>query len=111
MRRGDIYLADLGDPVGHEQAIVRPVLIVSAQPWLDARPPVVAVIPLTRTRRESPTHVEVEPGASGLAATSYINCEDLRAISPARLQKRFGTADDVVMMRVEVITRRLLGLM
>lgn len=110
MRRGDIYLADLGDPVGHEQAFVRPVLVVSAQPWLDTRPPVVTVIPLTRTRREAPTHVEVEPGASGLAATSYIKCEDLRAISPARLQKRFGTTDDVVMMRVEVITRRLLGL-
>lgn len=109
MRRGDIYLADLGDPVGHEQALVRPVLILSAQPWLDSRPPVVTVVPLTRTRRDAPTHVEVEPGHSGLAATSYIKCEDLRAISPGRLSRRFGAIEEFTLLRVEMITRRLLG--
>ena len=110
MRRGEIYLADLGDPVGREQAMVRPVLVLSAQPWLDSRPPVVVVVPLTRTRRDSPTHVEVEPGASGLAATSYIKCEDLRAISVERLERLFGAVEDVTLLRVELVTRRLLGL-
>lgn len=110
MRRGDIHLADLGEPVGHEQALVRPVLIVSAQPWLDSRPPVVMVVPLTRTPRGSPTHVEVEPGRSGLAATSYLKCEDLRAVSPARLGRRFGALEDTALLQVEIITRRLLGL-
>lgn len=110
MKRGEIYLADLGDPVGHEQALVRPVLVLSAQPWLDSRPPVVMVVPLTRTRRNSPTHVEVEPGTSGLAQTSYLKCEDLRAVSPARLSRRFGVLDDVALLQVETVTRRLLGL-
>lgn len=110
MRRGEIYLADLGDPIGHEQAMSRPVLIVSAQPWLDSEPPVVTVIPFTRTRRERATHVEVEPGESGLAATSYAKCEDIRAVSPLRLRKRYGTADPALMMRVEAILRRVLGL-
>ena len=54
--------------------------------------------------------VEIEPGGSGLAATSYAKCEDLRAISPERLGRHFGIADDVVMMRIELITKRLLGL-
>ena len=110
MRRGEIYLADLGDPVGHEQALVRPVLLLSAQPWLDSRPPVVTIVPLTRTRRDAPTHIEVEPGASGLAATSYVKCEDLRAVSPERLGRRFGMLEDVALLQVETITRRLLGL-
>ncbi|NMM16603.1 MAG: type II toxin-antitoxin system PemK/MazF family toxin [Cellulomonas sp.] len=110
MRRGEIYLADLGSPVGHGQSLTRPVLVLSAQPWLDSIPPVVTVIPLTRTRRESPTHVEVEPGDSGLRETSYIRCEDVRAISPLRWGRRSGRADDDVVLRVEVILRRLLGL-
>ena len=110
MRRGEIYLADLGSPVGHEQSLTRPVLVLSAQPWLDSLPPVVTVVPLTRTRRESPTHVEVEPGESGLRETSYIKCEDVRAISPLRLRRRLGHAADDVVLRVEVILRRLLGL-
>jgi mRNA interferase MazF len=110
VRRGEIYLADLGSPVGHEQSLTRPVLVLSAQPWLDSHPPVVAVVPLTRTRRQSPTHVEVEPGESGLRETSYIECEDVRAISPLCPGRRFGSAADDVVLQVEVILRRLLGL-
>lgn len=110
MRRGEIYLADLGTPVGHEQSLVRPVVIISAQQWLDANPPVVTVLPVTRTVRGATTHVEIEPGRSGLKQTSYAKCEDIRAISPLRLGRRFGTADDVVVGRIDAIVRRLLGL-
>jgi mRNA interferase MazF len=110
VKRGDVYLADLGNPIGHEQAASRPVLIVSAQRWLDSRPPVVTVLPFTRTRRERATHVEVEPGRSGLQATSYAKCEDIRAVSPLRLGKRFGSVDPAAMMQVEAILRRLLAL-
>lgn len=109
MRRGDIFLADLGEPVGHEQALTRPVLILSAQPWIDSNPPVVTVVPITRTRRSSVTHIEIEPGSSGLRATSYAKCEDLRAISPVRLGRRFGEAEVEVTLRIEVVLRRLLG--
>lgn len=110
MKRGEIYFADLGDPVGHEQGVRRPVLVVSAQPWLDSIPPVLAVLPLTRTRRERTTHVEIESGSSGLNATSYIKCEDIRSISPLRLQERFGHADDSLLAEVDLTLRRLLAL-
>lgn len=110
MRRGEIWLADLGDPVGHEQALVRPVVLVNAQQWLDSTPPVVAAVPLSRTRRDAVTHVEVEPGLSGLRATSYVRCEDVRSISPRRLERRFGQLDDVTLLRVETLLRRLLAL-
>ncbi|MEU1902282.1 MULTISPECIES: type II toxin-antitoxin system PemK/MazF family toxin [Nocardiopsis] len=110
MRRGEVYMADLGDPIGHEQALRRPVLVVSAQPWLDSRPPVVTVLPLTRTHRHSPTHVEIEPGSSGLKEVSYVKCEDLRAVSPLRLERRFGTVDELVLLRTDTILRRLLAL-
>lgn len=110
MIRGEIHLADLGEPVGHEQSMRRPVVIISAQPWLDSAPPVVTVLPLTRTHRQSVTHVEVEPGASGLRQTSYVKCEDVRAISPQRLIRRMGAVDVVTLARAELALRRLLGL-
>lgn len=110
MRRGDIHLADLGEPIGHEQGMRRPVLVVSAQPWLESNPPVVTVLPLTRTYRERSTHVEVEPGSSGLKATSYAKCEDIRAISPQRLGHYFGQAEDTALFKVDLILRRLLAL-
>ena len=110
MNRGEIFLADLGDPIGHEQALSRPVVVVSAQPWLNSDPPVLTVLPITRTFRGRSTHVEIEPGPSGLRATSYIKCEDIRAISPQRLGRYFGTADATVLVQVEFIMRRLLAL-
>lgn len=110
MRRGDILLAELGDPVGHEQGLLRPVLVVSAPPWLASTPPVVAVLPITRTNRHSPTHVELEAGASGLRDTSYVKCEDIRAISPRRITRRFGRADGATMSHIDLILRRLLSL-
>jgi len=53
-------------------------------------------LPITRTHRPNPTHVEVEPGVSELEEISYINCEDLRTISPMLLERRFGLADETV---------------
>lgn len=108
--RGEIYLADLGDPVGREQAFRRPVVIVSAEPWLGSDPPVIAVVPVTRTARGRSTHVEIEPGDSGLRAVSYAKCEDIRSISPVRLERRFGCADDIVLARIDLILRRILAL-
>ncbi|MGH9246764.1 MAG: type II toxin-antitoxin system PemK/MazF family toxin [Acidimicrobiales bacterium] len=110
MTRGDIWMADLGEPVGHEQRLRRPVLILNDQAWLDSRPPVVAVVPFTRTRRDRPTHIEVEPGVSGLRDTSYAKCEDIRSVSPRRLTRRYGRVDEAVLSAVERNLRRLLGL-
>jgi mRNA interferase MazF len=110
VNRGDVYLAALGEPMGHEPGGDRPVLIVSASGWLDTSPPVVAVVPLTRTYRRRSTHVEIETGASGLAATSYAKCEDIRAVSPDRLRRKFGKVDPVVMAHIDTLLRRLLGL-
>ncbi|MFT4221161.1 MAG: type II toxin-antitoxin system PemK/MazF family toxin [Microbacterium sp.] len=110
VRRGEIYFADLGEPVGHEQAMRRPVVLVSADPWLESDPPVIAVVPVTRTARGRSTHVEIEPGDSGLRATSYAKCEDIRSISPLRLGHRFGEVDEVTMARIDLILRRILAL-
>ncbi|MHA7172457.1 type II toxin-antitoxin system PemK/MazF family toxin [Arthrobacter monumenti] len=110
MNRGDIYFADLGEPIGHEQGLRRPVLIVSAPPWIASNPPVLAVLPLTRSQRHRATHVEIEPGLSGLKATSYIKCEDIRSTSPLRLDHHFGHAEESVLAQVDLILRRLLAL-
>ena len=108
--RGEIYFADLGLAVGRELSGRRPVVVVSAVDWLASNPPVVSVVPLTSTRRGWPTHVEIEPGASGLKVTSYAKCEDLRALSPLRFESRFGAVDPLIMLHIEGTLRRLLAL-
>ena len=108
MIRGDIFLADLGDPIGHEQAFRRPLVVMSGQRWLNTDPPVVATLAITRARRNWPEHVEIEPGSSGLRDVGYITCEFVRSVSPLRFERRLGRVDAVVVARVDTILRRLL---
>ncbi|MDT0327651.1 hypothetical protein RM479_04420 [Nocardiopsis sp. DSM 44743] len=65
------------------------------------------VVPLTRTRRESPPRVEVEPDSSGLKDTGHARREDLRAVAPLRPERLSGAAEDTALFRVDPLPRRL----
>ncbi len=110
MNRGDVWLADLGDQIGHEQRGQRPVLVVSAEPWLASNPPVVTVIAITGRPSSGPLRIELDTETSGLRTTSYVRVEDQVAISPARLRHRAGRASVLELRRVDVALRRILGL-
>lgn len=86
------------------------MLIVSNQVWLDSAPPVVHVLPITRTSWDSPYRIELSTESSGLREVSYVRCEDIAAISPERLTREFGHAEVAVLLRAEQIVSRLLGL-
>lgn len=108
--RGDLWLVDFGDPVGHEQAYRRPALVVSADRLNRSRAGVVIVIPTTTTRRGIPSHVEIEPGDSGLPAISYAKVEDLKSVSVLRLVKRYGSATPKTVQKVEQLIAHILDL-
>lgn len=107
-RRGEIWLADFGDPIGHEAGAARPALVVSDD-RANQRGLVIAC-PLTRTMRGFPTHVEIEPGTSGLDETSYVQGEQLRTMSTDRLLRRLGHADSPAVHSIERVLRLLLRL-
>jgi mRNA interferase MazF len=69
----------------------RPAVVVSADPLNDSPAGVVIVVPCTTTHRGLPSHIEVEPGPSGLDEVSYVKCEDVKSISEQRLIARLGT--------------------
>ncbi len=108
--RGDVWLVDFGDPVGHEQAGMRPAVVVSADPLNDSRAGVVVVIPTTTTYRGLPKHVEIDSGSSGLDEISYAKCEDIKSISEQRLMRRLGAVEDEVTDKIARVLRLLLDL-
>ena len=93
-RRGEVWLIDFGEPVGSEQAGRRSAVVVSADRLNESPAGVVIVVPCTTARRNLPSHVEIEPGESGLDETSYAKCEDAKSISEHRLVARLGVAGD-----------------
>ena len=107
-RRGQIWLADSGVPVGHEQGKVRPALVVSADSW-NGHASTLTVRPITRTSHDFPTRIELESTAQrGLDGTSYARCEEMRAISERHHLRPLGWADPLVMFSMSRTLRLFL---
>jgi mRNA interferase MazF len=109
-RRGEVWLVDFGDPVGREQSGRRPAVVVSADPLNESRAGIVVVVPTTTTLRGLPSHVEIEPGSSGLDEVSYAKCEDVKSISEPRLIARLGSVNEAVTFDIGRALRFLLDI-
>lgn len=108
--RGDVWLPDLNPTRGHEQAGVRPVVIVSANRLNDSPALLVIAIPVTSTGRNVPWHVPVQPPEGGLRQPSFIKCEDVRSIATERLITFWGRLERATIAQIEDRLRVLLEL-
>lgn len=93
-------MVGFGDPIGHQQGYWRPAVVVSADRLNASRAELVIVVPLTRTRRGLTSHIEVQPGSSGLTETSYAMTEDVKSVSTKRLTRHLGRADLATLVQV-----------
>jgi mRNA interferase MazF len=109
-RRGEIWLVDFGEPIGREQAGRRPAVVVSADRLNDSPAGVVIVIPCTTTHRGLPSHVELDPDATGLEEVSYAKCEDIKSVSSQRLIARLGAANEIALFAITRALRFLIDL-
>jgi len=98
--QGDIWLADLAPPVGHEQAgPPRPVLVVSGSIMNRAPYDLAWIVSLSTRLRGLPGHIRLPAADSGLRADSEILCEHLRSIS----HQRFRSPAPLTRVRPEVL--------
>lgn len=108
-RQGDVWDARLEPVLGHEQGGTRPVVIVSVDQFSAGRGEMCIAVPLTRTNRDTPLHVRIEPPEGGLTAVSYALPENIRSISRGRLAERRGQVYDAtleqVLRRIHLLTR------
>jgi mRNA interferase MazF len=88
--RGQVYAVNLGQPIGHEPAFRRPAVVVSVDILNNGPGQMVVVVPITSAHYGLRSHVELEPGTSGLDHTSYARCDQPRVVSTARLTARLG---------------------
>ncbi len=88
-KKGDIVWVNLGDLQelsGHEQAFIRPCIIIKDFPTLG----LAAVLPLTSKAKSYYSVVKIDKADTGMAQDSFALCHQLRAISHKRIQKRQG---------------------
>lgn len=101
MKRGEVWLAAL-DPVrGSEQAGIRPVLILQADP-LNAFLRTVVIVPFTTNLNWArfPFCVLVTAGEGGLTSESVALCHQIRVSDKSRLLHCWGTLTEESMAKV-----------
>ena len=110
LRFGEVWQAALDPIVGHEQGGTRPVIVVSADPLNEGPSQLALVVPVTRTYRGIPFHVEILPPNGGLRHRSFALCEMIPSISAERVQFRIGAVDPNTMDEIGYRLRVLLNL-
>jgi len=108
--RGEIWLVNLNPTRGHEQAGVRPGLVVSVDLFNHGPAGLVVLLPLTSVAKGIPFHVELRSPEGGVRINSFIKCEDVRSVSKEHLSRRVGEISQSTMAAVEDRLRILLGL-
>src|SRR5689334_2651694 len=87
-RRGEVWLADFGTGVGHEQQGRRPVVILTTDGYNAGPARLVMACPLTsKVAKSRPItyHVRFDPPDGGIKVASVILCDQLRCVSQDRL--------------------------
>jgi mRNA interferase MazF len=99
--RGEIWLVDFDPTIGHEQAGLRPALVVSVDLLNHGPAGLAIVIPVTSRSKKIPIHVAIDPPEGGLTLTSYIKCEDIRSVSRERFGRKCGAISVQTMSLVQ----------
>ncbi len=109
--RGDVRVVDLDPTRGHEQAKMRPCVIVSDDRFNRSAAGLVVIVPLTSVDRGIPWHVPVAPGDGAVRHDSWAMVDQVRAVSRERLVgDPWGRVSSTVMAAIEERVRLLLGL-
>ena len=100
MKRGQVWIAELGGASGSEQAGARPVLIIQNDVGNYFSPTVIVASLTDAKKRYMPTHVNIK-ARNGLYKDSVILLEQIRTIDKTKIKKFVCTIPADVMQEVD----------
>lgn len=110
--QGEVWWADLGEPMGSASGYRRPVLVVQCDPINQSRIATVLCVPLTSNLKwaKAPGNVLLKPSATGLDRDSVANVSLSVAVDKSLLTDRAGKISrrklDAVFAGIDVILGR-----
>lgn len=110
--RGDIWWADLPEPVGSAPGYRRPVLVVQSDTFNRSRLDTVTVVALTASLRlvDAPGNVLIPSRESGLPRDSVANVSQVLTLDRARLTERVRRLPPRIVAQVDDGLRLALAL-
>ena len=91
--RGDIYWANLNPTVGHEQAGLRPVLVLSREVF-NKHSGTVITVAITSQPQKAGFPLTLELSSTKLPKKSWAKISQIRTLSTKRLSKKIGKASN-----------------
>ena len=90
--QGEVWWADLGEPIGSAPGYRRPVVVVQGNPFNRSAIGTVVVVPLTSNldRAAAPGNVRLGAPETGLAKASVANVSQVLAVDRTMLVERVG---------------------
>jgi len=112
VNRGQIWWAELPEPVASEPGYKRPVIIVQADNFNRSRINTAIVVAVTSNLRlaEAPGNIKLSKAKSGLAQDSVANVSQILTIDKQFLSQEIGTLDKITMQQIDEGIKLVLGL-
>jgi mRNA interferase MazF len=112
MYRGELWWANLPNPVGSEPGYRRPVLVVQDDAFTQSRISTVIVVVITSNLRlaEAPGNVLLPQAVSGLSRDSVANVSQILTVDKTFLVERIGTLPDYLQEEIDDGLRTVLYL-
>lgn len=112
MKRGEVWWADLADPVGSGPGYRRPVLVIQSKPFNESHiaTVIVAVITTNIALGEAPGNVRLSKSESGLPKPSVVNVSQVITINKSTLTEKVKSLPGAVVQRVDEGLRLALAL-
>jgi mRNA interferase MazF len=110
--QGEIWWADLQEPVGSGPGFRRPVVIVQGDPFNRSRIATVLCVPLTSNLKwaDAPGNVLIETRISGLPKDSVANVSQIVALDRSLLTERTGklprAKTDLILAGIDIVLDR-----
>lgn len=106
--RGDIFWADLNPVKGHEQAGLRPVLILSPEIFNERSGTVIAMALTSQAQRAGfPLTMEVK--SVTLPKPTWVKISQIRTLSVERIGKRMGHVSNYEMSQIVEGLNEIIG--
>ncbi|OGI60759.1 hypothetical protein A2641_00440 [Candidatus Nomurabacteria bacterium RIFCSPHIGHO2_01_FULL_37_25] len=108
MKKGEIWIVDIGSTGGHEQQGIRPAVVIA-----DVVGSVTTIIPCTSNldSLRFPFTVQLEPSLkNGLSFASVVVIFQLRAIDKKKLKAKIGFLGKTEIKEIDVMMKKMLGI-
>jgi len=110
--QGEVWLAELGDPIGSAPGYRRPVVVVQGDAFNRSRIATVVCVPLTSNLRwgDAPGNVVLSAKMTGLPKDSVANVSQVVTLDRSALTERVGKLPaeklDLILYGIDVVLGR-----